>query len=48
MATSTDASCRSATDAFHEGLAERTYRMGIGNVRRFREIIEIPFVEDDP
>ena len=48
IATSTDAGCGFATDAFHEGSAQRTDRTGIGNVWGFREIVEIPFIEDDP
>jgi hypothetical protein len=48
IATSTDAGRRCATDAFHEGWAQRTDRTGIGNMWGFREIIEIPFIDDDP
>jgi hypothetical protein len=47
MATDADARRRVATDAFHEGCAERTERTGIGNVRGLRQIVEIPFVNDD-
>jgi hypothetical protein len=45
---STDASRRFAADTFHEGRAERTERTGIGNVWRFRKIIEISLIDDDP
>ena len=48
IATSTDASCRFAANAFHESWAQRADRMGIGNMRGFREIVEIPFIDDDP
>src|SRR5215467_7277757 len=48
IAARADAICRRTPDALHEGWAQQTDPTGIRDMRRLREIIEIPFINDDP
>jgi hypothetical protein len=47
MAATDAIGCRGA-DALHESMAQEADRTSIGDMRRFGEVIEIPFVNDDP
>jgi hypothetical protein len=48
IATGTDAIRSGATDALHERRTQRSNRMGISDMWGSGEIVEIPFVDDDP